>query len=269
MKTFEVKNIELSVKDVDVASRRVQVVLNRTGVKDSDDDIIEATAFDNTIKERGPKGKNLIWHLTDHYPSLKNAVGKFSELSMQGADLVGTTVIPTTTWGNDVMQFYQTGTINQHSIGFSTIKKEVINEDDPETRYQVLKEIRLYEGSAVLWGANEFTPTLSVGKSLTKEDLKSEFTRTMDELGGFYKMFKLGHLSDDTYELIEMRISQLSQKIQHLFTSLPADAAVGTSLPADTAVDSESKELLEVLKTFSNNLKSDDNDHKRRTAAAA
>lgn len=297
MKIFETKNITGSVKDVDTTSRKVIIVLNRTGVKDSDEDIIEQNAFDKTISERGPKGKNLIWHLTDHYPSLKNAVGKFSELSMQGADLVGMTIIPNTTWGNDVLELYKSGNINQHSIGYTTVKKEVVNDDDPETRYQILKEITLYEGSTVLWGANEFTPTLSVGKSGSlkcphcgkytnpvmqgrsgmvvcsncnqlfdpaaqkESELKLEFTKTMDDLGTLHKMFKNGHLSDGTYELIEIKLTQLTNKIQQLFEE--------TTLPAQKAVEPENDGLLDVFKTFNNTLKTDDNAHKRRTAEAA
>lgn len=247
MKTFEIKNINCKALDVDEKSRRVKVALNKTGVQDHDDDIVEATAFDKTIRERGPQGKNLIWHLTDHYPSLKHAVGKFRELFMEDGYLVGVTDIPATTWGNDVLEFYKTEHINQHSIGYAVVKREIFNEDDWDNRYCVLKELTLYEGSAVLWGANEFTPTLSVGKSLTAEEKKSEFNKTMDDLGTMYKMFKTGHLSDQTYELIEMKILQLTNKLQQLFEE--------TTLPAEKAVEPENDGLLNVLKTFNNNLK--------------
>jgi HK97 family phage prohead protease len=259
--TYEIKdfnNREVDFKDapfdVDDKSRRVKVALNKVGVKDHDDDIIERGAFDRTIRERGPKGKALIWHLTDHYPSLKNAVGKFSELFMEGDYLVGLTTIPNTQWGNDVLEFYKTGAINQHSIGFRTVKREIVNEDSDD-RYCILKEIMLYEGSAVLWGANEQTPTLSVGKSLSRDEAVSEYAKALDELGRMNKMFKLGHLSDESYELIDMRIAQLSSKLQQLFddATQPANEAAG-SQPAGQAVD-QSEGLLDALKTFNNSLK--------------
>src|SRR5688572_27955242 len=157
MKTyFEIKTVDNSTLDVDGKSRRVKVVLNKTGVKDFDNDVIEKSAFDRTIKERGPQARNLIWHLTDHNPSLKSAVGKFSELRMEGDDLIGITNIPNTSWGNDVLTFYKSGQINQHSIGFNTKKDEAAKE------HRIIKEVMLYEGSAVLWGANEFTPMVEV-----------------------------------------------------------------------------------------------------------
>ncbi len=121
------------------------------------------------MAERGPKGANLIWHLTDHNPSLKSAIGKFSELYVEDNYLVGVTDVPNTTWGNDVLEFYKSGHINQHSVGFRTIKQE--NQKSQEGEYNLIKEILLFEGSAVLWGANMNTPTLEVNKSLTSQDI--------------------------------------------------------------------------------------------------
>lgn len=247
MKTYEIKEVDCKALDVDNTTRRVKVALNKTGVKDLDEDIVDPNAFDKTIKERGPAGKNLIWHLTDHRASLKDAVGKFKELYMENGYLVGVTDIPNTAWGNDMMELYSKGAINQHSIGFSTVKREVFNDDDWATRYQVLKEINLYEGSAVLFAANEFTPTLSVGKSMTIEERKSEFDKTMDDLSTFYKLFKTGHLTDETFELIELKVLQLKNKLEQLFQ-------VATQ-PDVKSVEPDSKGLLSVLEQFNNTLK--------------
>lgn len=261
MKTFEIKNIDCKAIDVDENSRVVKIALNKTGVKDNDNDIIEANAFDKTIKERGPKGKNLIWHLTDHYASLKHAIGKFKELYMDNSFLIGVTEIPKTSWGNDVLELYKAGTINQHSIGYSTVKREIFNDDDWETRYQVLKEITLFEGSAVLWGANEFTPTLSVGKALTLAERKTELDKTIEDLTTFHKMFRSGHLTDETYELIEVKLLQLTNKLQQLFED--------TTQPAQEAVEPDSKGLLDVLTTFNKKLNSDDNGRKNTRAESS
>lgn len=260
MKTFEIKNIELKTLDVDEKARRVKVALNKTGVKDSDKDIIEATAFDKTIKERGPKGKDMIWHLTDHRPSLRDAVGKFKELFIENSYLVGVTDISETQWGNDVLEMYKSGIINQHSIGYATVKREVFNDDDWDKRYQVLKEVTLYEGSAVLWGANDQTPTLSVGKTLTKEERQSEFKKAMDDLSNLYKLFKTGHLSDSSFELIEIKMRQLTDRIEQLFVdATEADAK---------SLQPEENCVLNVLEAFNNNLKVANNGRKETSRAA-
>lgn len=240
MKTFySVKNIDNSVKDVDTNSRRVKVVISRMGNKDLQNDVIEHGAFDKTIMERGPKGANLIWHLTDHNPSFKTAVGKFSEIYTEGSDLVGVTDIPKTSFGNDVLEFYSTGHINQHSIGFRTIKKEPVNPGKAD-EYTSIKEILLYEGSAVLWGANPMTPTLSVGKSAT--EVKADIDKLCDEWGMLMKSLRNGNFTDDTFELIELRIQQNQERQKQLFEML-------TTQPAD-AVEPEEKDkvLSEILK---------------------
>lgn len=245
MKNFyDVKNVTDSVKDVDAASRRVKVVISRMGNLDHDNDIIELGAFDKTIKERGPKGSNMIWHLTDHYASLKNAVGKFSELYTEGNDLIGVTNIPSTSWGNDVLELYKSGTINQHSIGFRTIKREPGNAGEVN-EYNSIKEILLYEGSAVLWGANPMTPTLSVGKSLDKKEAKDEFDKLTDEWGSMMKLLRDGKFTDETFELIELRINQNQERQKQLFELLTTQPVVTTVEPEEK--DNVSAEIIRLM----------------------
>jgi len=222
---YQYKNIPDSVKDVDEQSRRVKVAVAHAGSLDYDKDIIEASAFNKTIKERGPKGSNLIWHLTDHNPSLKYAIGKPKELYMEGDHLVMVTDIPNTTWGNDVLEFYKSGHINQHSIGFTTVKREVINDDDWSKRYTIIKEVMLYEGSAVLWGANPNTPTLDAGKSINKDEEAKKLTSELDAL---MKSMRNGNYTDNAFELIETRIKQIQQSIADIFEKFtqPATEAV-------------------------------------------
>lgn len=210
MKSFyDIKTAANSVKDVDTTTRRVKVVISEMMSKDLDNDVIDLGAYDKTLQERGPKGKNLIWHLTDHYPSLKYAVGKPSEILVDGQQLVMITDIPKTQWGNDMMEFYSSGAINQHSIGFRTIKKEPQLAGTPE-EYTLIKEILLYEGSAVLWGANPNTPTLSVGKSLNKTEL-SERYETLK------KLKHSGTFTDEIFPILEAQLKETEQQIVESF----------------------------------------------------
>lgn len=247
MNHYEIKDTKSGiVSDVDTTGRRVKVVISEMGSKDLDGDVIDSSAYTKTIKERGPKGANLIWHLTDHVPSLKNAIGKPMEMSSGNNQLIMVTDIPKTTWGNDMMEHYKAGTINQHSIGFRTIKAEPMNAGKPE-EYRLIKEVLLYEGSAVLWGANPNTPTLSVGKSLSKEEAEKDFFETIKELSNFTLLFKNGHLSDQSFELVEMKISQLTERLQLLYRN--------STQPALKAVEPQNgKELLDELKSFNYSL---------------
>lgn len=198
MQETHFKNVTDSTLDVDSKSRRVKVVISKMEEVDSDGDLITSNAYNKTITERGPNGKNLIYHLTDHNPSIKSLVGKFSELYTENNQLIGITNIPNTLWGNDMLEFYTLGHINQHSVGFSTVKGEPVTTD--QGKYYKISEIKLYEGSAVLWGANENTPTLSVGKSLLllPENIESELEKLDEAL-------TKGNFSEDTYELLTIR----------------------------------------------------------------
>jgi HK97 family phage prohead protease len=241
-KYFEQKVVSDSVKDVSESDRRVKVAISQVGSLDLDNDVIEAGAYTKTITERGPKGANLIWHLTDHNASLKNAVGKFSELYMENNYLVGVTNIPNTSWGNDVLEFYKTGHINQHSVGFKTIKSE-----DTKDGSRLLKELFLYEGSAVLWGANPNTPTLA--KSMTKDELIAEHEKLSKELSLLMKSLKDDRFTDEAFEFIEIRAAQINENIKNLLSTeitLPVEKTVE---PVNTeGLDIAIKELLTILK---------------------
>lgn len=245
MKQYTEKSIDNSVRDVDTTGRKVKVAISQMGTKDHDGDIIDHKAYNRTIDHRGPKGQNLVWHLTDHNPSLKSAVGKFSELYKEGDYLVGVTNIPNTSWGNDVLEFYKSGTINQHSVGFKTIESEMVNKGKSD-EHRLIKEIFLYEGSAVLWGANENTPTLSVSKNMTPQEVEQEYFATLKEVNNLAKAMKSGHFTDDTFELLEIRMTQTTDKLKQLFEQ--------ATRPADKAPDPVNESLLDVFKTFNNSL---------------
>jgi len=216
MKTyFEQKMIADSVRDVSENDRRVKVAISKMGNVDHDGDVIEHGAYTKTLTERGPKGANLIWHLTDHNPSLKSAVGKFSEIYTEGDFLVGVTNIPNTTWGNDVLEFYKSGHINQHSIGFRTIKSEAVKGDQP---FNLIKEVFLYEGSAVLWGANPMTPTMTVGKSFTKEEIVTEHEKLSRELNLLVKSLRDGRFTDEAFEFMDIRLAQINEALKCIIT---------------------------------------------------
>lgn len=261
---YEIKDTEkgvTSVVDVDDKSRRVKVVISRMGNLDLDNDVIDPSAYNKTIKERGPQGAGLIWHLTDHTPRIKDsAIARFSELFKDGDKLVGVTDIPNTSHGNDMLEFYKTGNINQHSVGFRTIKEEPVNAGKPG-EHRLIKEILLYEGSAVLWGANPLTETVSVGKSLSKEEREKNFFDALKELTNLHKLFKSGTLTDGSFEMLEIQLAQKADILKQLFDL--------HTQPADNAVEPiKGEDLLSVFKTFNNSLITANNDSRTITGTA-
>lgn len=214
------------VKDVDTQSRTVKIAIASFGNTnlDRDGDIILSTAVSKTIKERGPKGSNEIWHLTDHWYDMSHALSKFRELYVEDDYLIGVSSPSKTRLGNDVMELYADGHINQHSIGFSVLVEEQ-HKDGPN----IIKQLELWEGSTVLWGANPNTPTFDVIKSMNKKQASDMLERTIKSLHS-------GHYTDETFSLLQLQLKAIQQYINDLGEQTTAPAEKATQ-PVIRAVD--------------------------------
>lgn len=235
----EKQDVAYSIMDVDCEQRRVKACWARTGNIDLDNDIIVPEAFTKTINERGPKGKNLVWSLMDHEADMEHVIGKPVELYVEGDMLIAITPIVETEAGEDAIKMYDAGLINQHSIGFSTINSKV-----DKNGIRTITELKLYEGSAVLWGANPETPTLSV-KGENKKNLS-------DRLEKLLKAFKGGRFTDETFALMEIEIKRIQSELLEIEIikeiTQPADAVEPTIEEAPKT----DEEVLKAIKEFNN-----------------
>ena len=242
MKHYQVKDINGEVGDMDMGSRKVKAVWAMCGNVDLDNDVIVPEAFTRTISARGPQGKNLIWSLVDHKSSMKYALGKPKELYVEGNALVAVTEIIETEMGEDMLKLYEANLINQHSIGFSTIKAEMNN----ETGIRTIKELMLYEGSAVLWAANPETPTLAMYKGMEAAEVQETLNGRLEKL---LKAFKHGTFTDETFSLLEIEIKQIQTAISEL-TTQPVAAATLDPVDNSAIVFEALKHLNHSLKSF-------------------
>ena len=237
MKQFQSKDIANGIMDVDTSTRRVKAVWSRMNNIDLDSDIIVPEAFTKTLNERGPVGKNLVWSLVDHQADMNNVIGKPEQLYVEGDALIAITPIVQTEKGTDMLKMYEAGLINQHSIGFSTLKSDW---QDNSQKVRVIKELKLYEGSAVLWGANPETPTLSV-KSQTKEDLNNRLEKLL-------KAFRGGRFTDETFALMEIQIKKIQTDLLELEITQSAEIAIE---PKQQEKNNDA-EILKAIKEFNN-----------------
>ena len=212
MSTMQLKNtlvekqdLGYNIMDVDSEQRRVKAVWARCGNIDYDNDIIVPEAFTKTLAERGPGGKNLIWSLVDHCADMNNVIGKPEQIYVENDMLIAITPIVETEKGEDIIKMYEAGLINQHSIGFSTMKSNVDKEG-----VRTITELKLYEGSAVLWGANPETPTLGFKGEMTIKDKRQELSNRLERL---IKSFKGGRFTDETFSLIEIEIKRIQSEL--------------------------------------------------------
>lgn len=306
MRDYKIKS-DGSVTDVDAKKRIITGYASKFGNIDLHNDMIVQGAFKKTLKERGVEGNNSIWFLHNH--KTENPLGKPTVLKEDSYGLYFEAPIVSTTIGNDVLKLYEEGLINEHSIGFSTIKENRVsksfndypksvsdnakkgirlNEEngnkcatdvgkqraqqlannenlsmdtvkrmfsylsraktyynpDDETAcgtisylmwgglpalkwaedkikeseneksiggdkgYYEIQEVKLFEFSSVLWGANPDTPFLGL-KSLDNSQLVDRFDK-------LYKQLKSGTVSDETMQLLEIEYNFIKTQISSL-----------------------------------------------------
>lgn len=239
-----------STVSVDDTSRVVTNVFSTIGVVDSDNDVIAPGAFDKTLAERGPNGKGMILHLANHNPDVSKQVGKIISLEVSGSQLIAKSQIPNTTYGNDMLELYKNGMINQHSIGFAVVQSEMVGNQGEVGSYCLIKEVKLYEGSSVCWGANEYTPNISVGKSLEEKiTMKDSILKEIEKI---CTIFKDGKVSDETCSLLEYRMKQLQTNLSELFkteeSTQPVIETVEPVVENETGEEDELTQKLLLLK---------------------
>lgn len=189
---FEQKNTG-AIKDIDVKSRIVTGYLSAFGNVDSDNDIIEKGAFSKSINERF----NDIFYLQQH--DWSKPLGKFKKLVEDDKGLYFEGEIINTSFGEDQLKLYEAGIVKEHSIGFSTVKSE-----KGANGVRHIREIKLYEGSAVTLGANSSTPFLG---------FKSSVNEVKDLYKKILKAHKDGSFTDETHGLFEIALKQFEAQI--------------------------------------------------------
>jgi uncharacterized protein len=185
----------------------------------------------------------MIWSLVDHKADMAHTLGKPKELYIEGDMLVAVTDLVETECGEDAIKLYEAGLINQHSIGFSTLKSDV----DQRTGVRTITELKLYEGSAVLWGANPETPTLG---------FKGEFKETKESLSlrleNLIKAFRGGSFTDDTFALMEIQIKQIQAELLTLEIAETITQPAEAVEPTPVVEEKSNEEVLKAIKQFNN-----------------
>jgi HK97 family phage prohead protease len=212
------KGIHTKLEDFDLSKGEVVVYLSAFGNVDSDGDVIKKGAFRKSIMERGPSSqKPRIKYLAQH--DAYRPIGKWLEMAEdeQGLRAVGKLATATRD-GKDYFEFYKEGIITEHSIGF-----EVVQGASKADHYEIA-EIKLWEGSAVTWGANENTPLLAMAKSANMEPI-DYLEKRIEKLS---KFLRNGEASDEAFETVELEVKSLFSELKALVKERPQPAPTPT-----------------------------------------
>jgi HK97 family phage prohead protease len=160
------------------------------GNKDADNDVISRGAYQKTIKENGSRVKYLYQH------NMMQPIGKMVELYEDDKGLVFVAEIPKTSLGKDVIELMKAGVITENSVGILPIQKE------DKGDYRELKEVKLFEISAVTLAANDQAKIMDVKGSKMIEDVYKRYDNLC-------KLIRKGNISDEMGYAIESEIYKL------------------------------------------------------------
>ena len=121
------------------------------GNLDSDNDIIEKGAYKRTLKNNGNRIKYIYNHQID------KPIGRMKELEEDEKGLRFVAEVPKTTFGKEVLELMKYNIIDENSVGIS-----VLDNDNKEDGTRLIKEVKLYEVSAVTLAANDQAKILEV-----------------------------------------------------------------------------------------------------------
>ena len=166
------------------------------GNVDSDNDIIDKGAYRRTIKNNGKRVKYIYQH------DITKPIGKMRELYEDDKGLGFVAEVPKTTFGNEVLELMKYGVIDENSVGIMPVKKD-FNDDG----VRVIKEVKLFEISAVTLASNEEAKILEVKGESQKIDY---YTKRFNNL---IKLIRKGNITDDLGYLIEYELEVLKSLI--------------------------------------------------------
>ncbi len=189
------KNLQQGIADVDVKKGIVTGYFSSFDNMDSDGDVIRKGAFTKTIKENFQR----VRHLLDH--DATKSVGKIQLLQEDAKGLYYESKAGRHTLGRDFLLMVEDGLINEHSIGFVTIKQKNMG------GYNEITEVKLYEGSSLQgWGANEMTPITGM----------KNFETVSVMMDNIMKAIKNGKYTDETFAKLELQFLQLQKELADL-----------------------------------------------------
>lgn len=210
------ENVIKEYGEIDQDSVIVEVIANLANWMDSHDDVMLEGNWDKSINDKG----NLIAHLKDHIHSVSAKVGKTLKVESRMIDLASIGITSDVkksqalvmrsevkkAYDEKVFQLYKDGEINQHSVGMQYVNLMLaINDEDFEDEYKVWQnyyskiinkerandtgyfwavlESKIFENSAVLWGSNSATPTISMEQSKNEpsNDTRKQSHKSTDE----------------------------------------------------------------------------------------
>lgn len=243
--SYKTGSINASIKDIDGKKGIVTGYFSAFDNVDADGDIIRKGAFAKSILEWGPNSTTpRIKHLMNHNSS--QPLGKITSLCEDMKGLCYESQIGTHSLGMDFIKMVESDLINEHSIGFQTMKRNQLQDyegymKNPSKGWFELTDLKLYEGSSLTaWGSNPNTPL--TGMKADADLIQAYINRQKN----IEKFCSNSTATDETIQLLLIENKQLTQ----IIIELTEQAKEATPQGKDGL-----SQFAQALKSFNNSLK--------------
>jgi hypothetical protein len=233
---YAVKNCQgmpAQVKGIDMQGRIVEMVWNTFNYLDSQGDVLMPGCAKRSIKGNGPKSmasakiKAALFHDLTRLPGKPIEIEERNDNGLQY--IYAAVLMNDTQEGNDTLKNYEAEIYDNHSIGLNYLQTEFVDRQskkwdgivaqliNPEAAEEraclwIVKEIALWEGSTVAFGANELTPCLGI-KDGTPQEKKDQLFSRLDIIT---QSLRKGTQSDDMLHTLDLQVRQIKQLIDEL-----------------------------------------------------
>lgn len=193
--------------NVAIEDRTVKGYLSVWGIKDTYDTIMVKGCCTKSINERGPDAasKQKIAHLWQHESC--EPIAKYTVLKEDDYGLYFEAEYDDIPQAERALRQIRSGTLNQFSIGFNYVYDKV--EYDEINDALIIKEIELFEGSVVTFGANDETYAMR-----SPEQLDTDIDLMQQHSDEFIKLVP---------KHLQLELRQLFTRYKTLYSFKPAE----------------------------------------------
>jgi HK97 family phage prohead protease len=185
------------IKDIDTEKKTVVFAFSKFDTYDSDDDLTEKTAFDKTIKESGPDGSDRIKHVWGHNAK-ELPIGKIQRMWRDQNFAYAESKMLNNQKALDTWDAYLNKAVDEHSY-FGKSYNTGVNQKGGK----LIKEVKLFEVSTVLFGAQELAKVVQIVKS---GDAPEPWL--LDHITSLQSYVKKSNASDDFLEVLEIELEK-------------------------------------------------------------
>ena len=215
-KSFILQPDSIKIED---ATRMVSGYFAAFNNIDADRDKILPGSFKRSIEEHGPGAarNRKIAHLAYH--DVTRPVGTIKELQEDDNGLFFRSEMGSHTDGEDAFKMYREGIITEHSVGFNYVPdkiKLVEDQNNPEKSYFEISEVKLWEGSFVVFGSNSETPNTTGLKS--QADVDSALDLLNERMDTFIRALTDRQFSEKFNRMAQVELMQLKRRYNEIAT---------------------------------------------------